>query len=109
VIALDEIGDEIASEKKTVMDEFDIHDKEHYPDTKGYTWLLGRLEMERSDGGFVPQTEAVSGMVEHLRRYGKDWIKPLKDKKINLFVCGPTVYDYSHLGHARLFYNFLTP
>ena len=32
----------------------------------------------------------------------KDPLKPLKGKKINMFVCGPTVYDYSHLGHARL-------
>jgi len=31
----------------------------------------------------------------------KDVFKPLKAKKVNLFVCGPTVYDYSHLGHAR--------
>lgn len=31
----------------------------------------------------------------------KDLLKPLKDKNINLFVCGPTVYDFSHIGHAR--------
>lgn len=31
----------------------------------------------------------------------KDLIKPLKGKKVNMFVCGPTVYDYSHIGHAR--------
>ena len=31
----------------------------------------------------------------------KDLFKPRKGKKVNLFVCGPTVYDYSHLGHAR--------
>ena len=31
----------------------------------------------------------------------KDLIKSLKGKKINLFVCGPTVYDFSHIGHAR--------
>lgn len=32
----------------------------------------------------------------------KDLLKPMHGKKINLFVCGPTVYDYAHLGHARL-------
>ncbi len=32
-------------------------------------------------------------------------IKPLP-KKINLFVCGPTVYDYVHIGHARLYLVF---
>ena len=27
----------------------------------------------------------------------------LKSKKVKMFVCGPTVYDYSHLGHARTY------
>ncbi len=34
--------------------------------------------------------------------------KPLKNKQINLFVCGPTVYDHSHLGHARVYITFDT-
>ncbi|MEK6910038.1 MAG: cysteine--tRNA ligase, partial [Candidatus Aenigmatarchaeota archaeon] len=33
----------------------------------------------------------------------KELFKPLKDKKVNLFVCGVTVYNYSHLGHARTY------
>lgn len=33
-------------------------------------------------------------------------LKPSDDKKINLFICGPTVYDYSHLGHARTYLAF---
>jgi cysteinyl-tRNA synthetase len=36
----------------------------------------------------------------------KELIKPKTGKKINLFVCGPTVYDYSHLGHARNYLVF---
>ncbi len=36
----------------------------------------------------------------------KDLFKPIKGKKVNLFVCGPTVYDYSHLGHARNYIIF---
>lgn len=28
---------------------------------------------------------------------------PLKDKKVKMFVCGPTVYDYAHLGHAKTY------
>ncbi|WP_455364069.1 cysteine--tRNA ligase [[Eubacterium] cellulosolvens] len=28
---------------------------------------------------------------------------PLKDNRINMFVCGPTVYDLSHIGHARTY------
>ena len=36
----------------------------------------------------------------------KETLKPIKGKKVNLFVCGPTVYDYSHLGHARNYIIF---
>ena len=36
----------------------------------------------------------------------KETLEPIKDKKINLFVCGPTVYDYSHLGHAKTYTQF---
>lgn len=36
----------------------------------------------------------------------KEEIKPLKNKEINLFVCGPTVYDFSHIGHARTYIIF---
>lgn len=32
--------------------------------------------------------------------------KPLKEKKVNLFVCGPTVYDLSHIGHAKTYIQF---
>ena len=30
----------------------------------------------------------------------------VKAKKLNLFVCGPTVYDFSHIGHARTYIAF---
>ncbi|MFH1762261.1 MAG: cysteine--tRNA ligase, partial [bacterium] len=36
----------------------------------------------------------------------KDPFKPIKAKKVSIFVCGPTVYDYSHLGHARTYIAF---
>ena len=36
----------------------------------------------------------------------KEIFKPRKEKKVNLFVCGPTVYDFSHLGHARTYIAF---
>ncbi|MGA3304275.1 MAG: cysteine--tRNA ligase [Methylovirgula sp.] len=31
----------------------------------------------------------------------KDVLVPLDDKKVRLYVCGPTVYDYAHIGNAR--------
>jgi len=36
----------------------------------------------------------------------KEIFKPRNGKKVNLFVCGPTVYDFSHLGHARTYIAF---
>jgi len=39
----------------------------------------------------------------------KEIFKPLKNKEVKIFVCGVTVYDYVHLGHARTyaFYDML--
>lgn len=31
---------------------------------------------------------------------------PINENKVNLFVCGPTVYDYPHLGHAKTYIQF---
>ena len=36
----------------------------------------------------------------------KEIFKPRKNKLVNLFVCGPTVYDFSHIGHARTYIFF---
>ena len=36
----------------------------------------------------------------------KEMFKPLHGKKVNFFVCGPTVYDYGHLGHAKTYVQF---
>lgn len=36
----------------------------------------------------------------------KEELKPLVPGKIGMYVCGPTVYDEPHIGHARSAYNF---
>jgi cysteinyl-tRNA synthetase len=33
----------------------------------------------------------------------KEAFRPLKSKEVKMFVCGLTVYDYLHLGHARTY------
>lgn len=35
--------------------------------------------------------------------------RPLRDNRVKMYVCGPTVYDYAHIGHARTYvsYDFL--
>ena len=30
----------------------------------------------------------------------------MEDKKVKMFVCGPTVYDYTHIGHAKSYIAF---
>ncbi|WP_042142286.1 MULTISPECIES: cysteine--tRNA ligase [unclassified Pseudoalteromonas] len=36
----------------------------------------------------------------------KEAFKPLVDGKIDMYVCGITIYDYCHIGHARTFVSF---
>lgn len=36
----------------------------------------------------------------------KEEFKSLRDKEIGMYVCGPTVYDEPHIGHARSAYIF---
>lgn len=40
-----------------------------------------------------------------LKRKKEEFI-PLKKNHIDMYVCGVTVYDYCHIGHARTFVNF---
>jgi len=36
----------------------------------------------------------------------KDTLEPIVDGKISMYVCGVTVYDLTHIGHARVFVFF---
>lgn len=36
----------------------------------------------------------------------KETFKPIQGNRVKLFVCGPTVYDDSHIGHARTYISF---
>ncbi|MHA1208877.1 MAG: cysteine--tRNA ligase [Candidatus Freyarchaeota archaeon] len=36
----------------------------------------------------------------------KEEFIPLNGKRVGMYVCGPTVYDYSHVGHARSYVAF---
>ncbi len=36
----------------------------------------------------------------------KEEFKPLREGEVRMYVCGPTVYDYTHLGHARTYVAF---
>ena len=34
--------------------------------------------------------------------------KPLREKHVGIYVCGPTVYGDSHIGHAKVYVSFDT-
>ena len=36
----------------------------------------------------------------------KEVFKPIEPGKVKMYVCGMTVYDYCHLGHARVMIVF---
>ncbi len=36
----------------------------------------------------------------------KEPFEPIIINRVNMFVCGPTVYDHSHIGHARTYLAF---
>jgi cysteinyl-tRNA synthetase len=36
----------------------------------------------------------------------KEIFRPMHENRVKLFVCGPTVYDNSHIGHARTYISF---
>lgn len=36
----------------------------------------------------------------------KEEFVPLTEGKVNMYVCGPTVYDYAHIGHAKTYVSF---
>src|SRR6266702_3317085 len=36
----------------------------------------------------------------------KETFKPMRDKEVRMYVCGLTVYDHMHIGHARMLVAF---
>ena len=40
-------------------------------------------------------------LIYNTAKKAKETFVPLEDNKVRIYVCGPTVYDDAHLGHAR--------
>ena len=36
----------------------------------------------------------------------KETFKPLREGRVYMYVCGPTVYDHAHVGHAKTYVSF---
>ena len=66
---------------------------------------------KRMSGGSTPPAGVQCKEINTLELYStlSRTVEPLvtlNPDRVSLFVCGPTVYDYSHLGHARTYVVF---
>ncbi|CAI5516251.1 unnamed protein product [Closterium sp. Naga37s-1] len=50
--------------------------------------------------------EAVKLMLHNTMSRSKEEFVPLRAGHVGMYVCGVTVYDYSHIGHARVYVSF---
>jgi cysteinyl-tRNA synthetase len=48
----------------------------------------------------------MSIQIYNVLKRDKEAFKPIIDGQVSMYVCGPTVYDYSHLGHAKMYISF---
>jgi cysteinyl-tRNA synthetase len=44
-------------------------------------------------------------LYNHLARQKEDFV-PLHEGQVMMYVCGPTVYDHAHIGHAKVYVSF---
>lgn len=51
-------------------------------------------------GVFIERTIYFMKILNTLTRRKEEFV-PIKDGKVGIYVCGPTVYDYIHIGNAR--------
>jgi cysteinyl-tRNA synthetase len=59
-----------------------------------------------ASGGGKNVKNSVSVVVYNTLTQQKEEFKPLKNKVVNMYVCGITPYDEVHLGHARCYVAF---
>ena len=64
--------------------------------------LSARLQTARI--GFDSQPRPM--MIYSTMSGKKEPLQPIHKNRVNIFVCGPTVYDNSHIGHARTYIAF---
>ena len=55
---------------------------------------------------YVCEVEKMTLMVYNYMSRRKEEFKPLSPPHVKMYVCGPTVYDDSHIGHARTYVSF---
>jgi cysteinyl-tRNA synthetase len=53
------------------------------------------------------ETEMALTVYNYLTRR-KEVFKPIHEGYVGLYVCGPTIYDHAHVGHAKVYISFDT-
>jgi cysteinyl-tRNA synthetase len=48
----------------------------------------------------------MSLVIYNVLKREKETFTPLVDGRVHMYVCGPTVYDHAHLGHAKTYVSF---
>lgn len=57
---------------------------------------------------FSEYEKAMSLKIYNTEARQKETFKPIHDNQVGIYVCGVTVYDYCHIGHARVMVVFDT-
>jgi cysteinyl-tRNA synthetase len=65
------------------------------------TTLSWRTE-EQSESTMTIRSQSKLRVYNTLTRH-LDEFEPIRSGRVNMFVCGPTVYDVSHIGHAKTY------
>ena len=53
----------------------------------------------------TPGVNDGAGNLQHPEQ-GQGAVPPLEGNKVRMYVCGMTVYDFCHIGHARVMVAF---
>jgi len=53
-----------------------------------------------------PNNAEVQIQLYNTMKRQKEFFRPLVPGKVSMYVCGVTSYDYSHIGHARVYVAF---
>ena len=65
-------------------------------------WAAGAKPLAAPGGGGVAKGLHLLNSFTHV----KQPFAPLAGNRVSWYICGPTVYDASHLGHARNYVSF---
>jgi len=73
--------------------------------------VFGFSDKLKYPDGHPPWMVPEAGVDVGLRAYNsltgeREEFRPLEGRKVRWYTCGPTVYDVSHMGHARAYHTF---